>query len=87
MTIQNLIYAKNGRLLDYWSRDDLVIPRVVQVKAEQTEIPPVVYNEQTHKYRYKVRRVYKRPSKSNPYDQNKTNIILNKIYISELIFT
>ena len=27
------------------------------------------------------------PSKSNPYDQNKTNIILNKIYISELIFT
>lgn len=68
LTIQNLIYAKNGRLLDYWSRDDLVIPKVVQVKAEQIEIPPVVYNEQTHKYRYKVRRVYKRPSKSNPYE-------------------
>ena len=43
LTIQNLIYSKNGRLLDYWGKDGLVIPKVVQVKAEQAEIPAVTY--------------------------------------------
>ena len=55
LVINNLIYSKNGRLLDYTANGKYPWPKTQEIKEEEKPVPPVEFNESTHNYRFKVR--------------------------------